>query len=429
MFNSLLILLPVIGARAVANAYDHDLISREGVADVLDKAKARLEEELTTIGPRDDERKLAYWQDRIIAELEARNMSAVRGYLLAAPQMLGREIGEQVRVRAEAEINGTEDERTIRAAMQKLPEPITSRIEATERFTPPSGSGQPAGREQAPAEEEEEAGAEVASEETAAVLAEAEPAPAADTSEPVVLQANVRSEDERRFQILGSYADLANMSQRWLDGERSDELVIKLTGIGLVQQDFSDGLSDATALSVSILKSAQRSHRLTPRFEAYLGERVDAALPDAALEPALREAFSALATSDVRAQRVREAYTASIDSAGLAVLEADLEQIQRLATQTSPGGALTILAIIDDGTDLRRARMLAEASGERLIVLVRERGPDALKIADAGIAWSYNTVLEIMSLTAAGMLLFWVMLSTVRLYIRLPKPKAEPQGA
>lgn len=422
MFNSLLILLPVIGARAVANAYDIDLVSREGAAEVLDKAKTRLEEELTTIGPRDDDRKLAYWQDRIIAELEAYNMSAVRGYLLSAPQMLGREIGEQVRVRAEAEIHGTEDERTIRAAMQKLPEPITSRIEATERFNPPSSPPLTAVTEPTPAElPEAETGAEVP--------AEAQAPPAPEPAEPVVLQANVRAEAERRFQILGSYSDLANISQRWLEGDRSDTLVIKLTGIGLVQQDISDGLSDATALSVSILKSARRSQRLTPRFAAYLEERVNAALPDSALEPALQEAFSTLATSEVRADRVRSAYAASINSAGLAALEADLEQIQRLAAQTSPGGALTILAVIDDGTDLRRARMLAEASGERLIVLVRERGPDALKIADAGIAWSYNTVLEIMSLTAAGMLLFWVMLSTVRLYIRVPKPKAEPQGA
>ena len=131
----------------------------------------------------------------------------------------------------------------------------------------------------------------------------------------------------------------------------------------------------------------------------------------------------------MRAERVRTAYAASIDASQIAPLEADLDQIQRLAAQTSPGGALTVLAVIEDGTDLQRARLLAEAGGERLIVLVRERGRDSLKIADAGISWNRNTVLEIMSLTAAGMLLFWVMLSTVRLYIKLPKPRAEPQGA
>ena len=441
MFNSLLILLPVIGARAVANAYDQDLTSREGAAEALQHAHEKLLDELTTIGPRDEDAKLPYWQDRIIAELDARNMPAVRGYLLAAPQILGRELGEQIRVRAEAEVTGTPDERLIRAALQKLPESVAERIMETERFNPPAPSLEatpPA--EAAPASdmtadpgavaEEAPASSEAnVADPTATADAETAPAPEDGVQEPVVLQANVRSEDERRFQTLGSYADLSNMSQDWIEGERSDELVVKLTGLGLVQQDHSDGLSDAAALSVSILKSARRSQRLTASFSSYLEEQVDAALPDALLTPALQEAFSDIATTEMRAERVRTAYAASIDASQIAPLEADLDQIQRLAAQTSPGGALTVLAVIEDGTDLQRARLLAEAGGERLIVLVRERGRDSLKIADAGISWNRNTVLEIMSLTAAGMLLFWVMLSTVRLYIKLPKPRAEPQGA
>lgn len=426
MFNSLLILLPVIGARAVSNAYNQDLTSREGAAEALQHANVRLLEELTTFGPRDEDSKLPYWQDRIVAELDARNMSAVRGYLLAAPQMLGRDLGEQVRLRAEAEVTGTPDERLIRAALQKLPENVAVRIMETERYNPPTPQTPAALPGEADTTEPLEPPAELAEAAAPADSAEATE-PAADA--PIVLQANVRSEDERRFQILGSYADLAVMSQRWIEGDRSDELVIKLTGLGLIQQDYSDGLSDATALSVSILKSARRSQRLTPSFSDYLAQQVDAALPDAALEPALQEAFRDLATTEVRAERVRAAYGASINQPGLAPLEADLDQIQRLAAQTSPSGALTVLAVIEDGTDLQRARLLAEAGGERLIVLVRERGRDALKIADAGISWNRNTVLEIMSLTAAGMLLFWVMLSTVRLYIKLPKPRAEPQGA
>ena len=99
MFNSLLILLPVIGARAVANAYDQDLTSREGAAEALQHASEKLLDELATIGPRDENSKLPYWQDRIVAELDARNMSAVRGYMLAAPQMLGRDLGDMVAAR------------------------------------------------------------------------------------------------------------------------------------------------------------------------------------------------------------------------------------------------------------------------------------------------------------------------------------------
>src|SRR5690606_28813318 len=127
----------VIGARAVANAYDQDLTSREGAAEALQHAHEKLLDELTTIGPRDEDSKLPYWQDRIIAELDARNMPAVRGYLLAAPQILGRARGEQSRVRAEAEVSGTRDERLIRPAMRKRPEPLGGRIMAADRHNPP----------------------------------------------------------------------------------------------------------------------------------------------------------------------------------------------------------------------------------------------------------------------------------------------------
>lgn len=422
MFNSLLILMPVIGARAVANAYD-DRGNQEGGADALTLATGRMLQELSQTGPRDDDRKLPYWQDRIIAELNNYDMAAVRGYLLAAPEMLGREVGEQIRLRAEAERIGSLDERVTRAALYKLPEPVVLRIEATGRFSPPGGEMPPeAEASAAPAPAEGDAVPEAGSE---------APAPTENNgmSAPLFFQAQIRAEDERRFQLLGSHADLAAMSQRWLDGDRSDDLVLKLTGLGHVQLDHSDGLSASAPLSISILKSARRSQRLTPAFTEYLNGRTEAALPNAALSEALVEAFSGLATSDVRAERVRAAYAATTNHSKLGDLDADLQQIQRIATRTSPNGTLTILSVVEDGDDLRRARLLAEAGGERLIVLVRERGRDALKAADAGISWNRNMVLEIMSLTAAGMLLFWLMLSTVQTYIRLPKPKAEPQGA
>ena len=62
------------------------------------------------------------------------------------------------------------------------------------------------------------------------------------------------------------------------------------------------------------------------------------------------------------------------------------------------------------------------------VALVKERGTEALRVADAGVHWDNSMVLEIMSLTAAGLLLFWVAFSTVRIYFRKPEPKAEPQG-
>jgi hypothetical protein len=427
MFNSLLILMPVIGARAVANAYD-DRGTTKSAADALRLATGRLMNELAQIGPRDEERKLLYWQERVAAELAGHDMAAVRGYLLAAPQMLGREAGEQIRLRAEADRGGSMDERLTRAALHKLPEPVAVRIEATGRFRP-AATGGAAGTPADPAETGTEAGRAEAGG-TRPGPEDAPPGEAAGAEEvPVVIAAaSIRPQEERRFQLLGSHGDLANLSQRWLDGDRSDALTVKLTGLGLVQIEHNGGLSESAALAVSILKSAQRSQRLTPAFTEYLTARAEAALPDAALSEALTETFSGLATSEARAERVRAAYAGTTRHDWLGELDSDLQQIQRIALRTSPNGTLTILSVVEDGADLRRARLLAEAGGERLIVLVRERGRDALKAADASISWNRNMVLEIMSLTAAGMLLFWLMLSVVHTYVRLPKPKPEPQG-
>src|SRR3990167_11021951 len=84
-----------------------------------------------------------------------------------------------------------------------------------------------------------------------------------------VEQAGARTALDWRFRLLGSFADLAGMSQRWASGDTSDAIVFKLTGIGLVQQGISDGLSDANIRAVSIVKSASRSKRLTPQFTEY----------------------------------------------------------------------------------------------------------------------------------------------------------------
>jgi hypothetical protein len=218
------------------------------------------------------------------------------------------------------------------------------------------------------------------------------------------------------------------MSQRWIGGDLSDAIVFKLTGIGLVQQGISDGLSDANIRAVSIVKSASRSKRLTPQFTDYLDNLTGAAVPRDVLTPALDDALKGFNTTDVRGMRVLRAFEQSIDPAGLARLEAELEQIDKIATLTSPTATLTLLSVVQDGTDLRRARMLAEAGGMRAVALVKERGNEGLRVADAGVSWNTSMVLEIMSLTAAGMLLFWVALSTLRIYFPRKPGKAEPQG-
>ncbi|MBU3921888.1 MAG: hypothetical protein KJ961_14925 [Alphaproteobacteria bacterium] len=403
MFNSLLILLPVIASNTVKKAYTGIGVAEQPNVDAIMQTSERISDELAALGPKDNDRKLPFWQDKVVQSLEDRDGDALRGYLLAAPSMLGNDLGKQVRARAEAESKGTADERMIRAALQKVPESVARSIEY--QIGMPQPQLEP--------------------------VVTAEPAPPVAEGEEVgeVLQAGGRSELEWRFKLLGSYGDLAGMSQRWLSGDWSDGIVFKLTGVGLVQQGTSDGLSDAHIRAVSIVKSASRSKRLTPEFTEYLDELTGAAVPMAVLSPALEAAQQDVATTDVRGARVLAAFESSINPAGLAKLEGDLEQIDKIAALTSPSATLTLLSVVEDGTDLRRARMLAEAGGMQAVALVKERGNDALRVADAGVRWDNSMVLEIMSLTAAGMLLFWVALSTLRIYFPRRAAKAEPVGA
>ncbi len=404
MFNSLLILLPVIGANTVRKAYEGVGVAEQPTIDAIMQTKDRIDHAFEELSPKEADRKLPFWQDKVQRALEDKDADALRGYLISAPSMLGNDLGKQVRARAEAESKGTADERLIRAALQKMPESVARAIEYE------------IGLPQAP-------------------ITPPEPAVAAPVAKEIageevgeVIEAGVRPELDWRFRLLGSYGDLAAMSQRWVGGDWSDSIVFKLTGIGLVQQGISDGLSDGQIRAVSIVKSASRSKRLTPQFTDYLDALTSAAVPQDVLMPAVEAVLGEVATTDVRGARVRDAFAQSIDPAGLKRLEIDLEQIDKIATLTSPAATLALLSVAEDGTDLRRARMLAEAGGMQAVALVKERGNEALRVADAGVRWDNSMVLEIMSLTAAGLLLFWVALSTFRIYFRKAPPKALPQG-
>ena len=406
IFNSLLILLPVIGANTVRKAYEGAGVAEQQTIDAIMQTKDRIDHAFEELSPNEAGRKLPFWQDKVQGALEEKDVDALRGYLISAPSMLGNDLGKQVRIRAEAESKGTNEERLIRAALQKMPESVARAIEYE------------IGLPQAP----------ITPPEAVVVVPKAIPEEIAGEEIGEVIEAGVRPELAWRFRLLGSYGDLAAMSQRWVGGDLSDSIVFKLTGIGLAQQGISDGFSDGHIRAVSIVKSASRSKRLTPQFTEYLDALTGAAVPQDALMPAVKAVLCEVATTDVRGARVRDAFAQSIDPAGLTRLEIDLEQIDKIATLTSPAATLTLLSVAEDGTDLRRARMLAEAGGTQAVALVKERGNEALRVADAGVRWDNTMVLEIMSLTAAGLLLFWVALSTFRIYFRRPPPKGLPQG-
>jgi hypothetical protein len=409
VFNSMLILLPVIGAQVLGAAFSGSAFSDSPGIEAIDQTRKNMDEAFASFAPRNPADRYEFWYDVVDRELSERDVAAAHGFLLAAPQMLERKDVKELMVAADAERLDRADDRLTAAALRKLPTAISLKYEeaqVSERVV------------------EVQSGLVDAPEESAEV-AEAE---TENQGGPEIEVSSERAATDTRFRLLGTFQDLAENSERWLRGDRMDEIALKITAIGLLEAETADGLSDANIRAASILKSALRSRRLTEDFQDYLADRVNDALPDSDLRPALEEALGELATIDVRTERVKAAFVDSIDARGLQRLESDLVQIDRIGTLTSPGAAVTLIERVEDSSDLRRVRLIAEAGGDRAVALVKQSGANALRIADTGVRWTLQMVLQVMGMTAAGLALIFVTWSTFRRNIRKRK-KLEPMGA
>ncbi|WP_156942119.1 hypothetical protein [Hyphomonas adhaerens] len=404
VFNSMLILLPVIGAQVLGAAFSGSAFSDSPGIEAIDQTRKNMDEAFASFAPRNPSDRYEFWYDVVDRELSQRDVAAAHGFLLAAPQMLDRKDVKELMVAADAERLDRADDRLTAAALRKLPTAISLKYEeaqVSERVV------------------------DVQSGLVETPVIDAADAPLAG---PEVEVSSERAATESRFRLLGTFQDLAENSERWVRGDRIDEVALKITAIGLLEAETADGLSDANIRAASILKSALRSRRLTDDFQDYLSARVNAALPDSDLRPALETALGELTTIDVRTERVKAAFIDSIDARGLQRLETDLEQIDRIGLLTSPAAAVTLIEQLEDSADLRRVRLIAEAGGDRAVALVKQSGAGALRIADTGVRWTIQMVLQVMGMTAAGLALIFVTWSTFRRNIR-KKKKLEPMGA
>ena len=402
MFNSLLILTPVIAAQTLSAAFSGASFNEAPTLEAIDTTRRRMDEAFVELAPRNGADRYEFWHDIISRELAQKDVSAARGFLLAAPQMLARDEAAALRAAAESEEVGTEDERIAAAALRKLPTEVSleyERARISERVIVASTL---------PADTETENVAETA--------AEGETVPPEEQS---VAQ---------HFARLGTFEDLANRSQQWVLGDRVDPFVLQITGVALINASEAGAGADSVVRAASILKSARRSRRMTPEFTRYLQSKLDDTLSESDLKPAIELAYADLVPTNVRVERVRSAFTDAFDRRALTRLEADLAQIDRIGELTSPSGAITLLETVRDGADLRRARLVAEAGGDRSIALAKQyRDSGALSFADTGVQWTRHMVLQVMGLTASGLVMFWVMLSTIRRNFRRHR-KIEPPG-
>jgi hypothetical protein len=385
VFNALLILMPILAAETIAGAFSYRSIGDEPTVESLNTTRRNMDDAFAARARSQSDR-MNYWSQLINDQLGEKNVASARGFLLASPVMLDRDDAKTVQAAADSATSGSEDERLANAAMFILYDDVRQKFEQT--LNPLVTS---------------ETFEEEALDETAEMII---------TPQLVSTGRGSAETVSARLGRLGDFSDLADNSKRWLAGDRMDPVILKMTGLALLQAEQGDGSAEAVIQAATILKASRKARRLSEDYNAYLTRRLDLALPDAALTPLLEESLTGLAPTAERAALVKAAYRDALDLEGMERLQGDLNQISRVADLTSVEATVDLLELVESPTDMRRVKLLAEAGGDRAVALTSLEGRRALKRADAGVEWTQQMTLRVMVLVAAAMALFWLVLTT-----------------
>lgn len=412
LFNSILVILPFLAARIIAAAYTADIVSDPMSVEARAETRNQIEDAFRNLKGSDAQARGA-WAARIDATLKARDFSAARGYLLAAPYMLDRQDSQAVLAAAQAEETGTEDQRLSRAALLFLPDETRASYERA--IEPPKVSATDPDSLDRVTNMDVRMINELPSQAEPRDTVQDGPEPADDipeTDDADDTGVTAPFAARRDFFLLGDKEDLARRTQRWISGSPVNDFQLRLRALGrLAQENESGGDGDDYANAASILVAASRANRLKKRFSDYISSRVEDALPLDIMRVNLTRESLGVATMAERAETYLDAYRASIQPAAHERLTRDMLTIARLAELTSSSGAMTLLENASSPEDMRRILLVTEASGERAVALSEEIGPKILGLAQIGVKWTRDLILQVMALMALGMTLIWTTLS------------------
>jgi hypothetical protein len=386
-FNAAICLTPFIAARAISTAYGDKRPAFEATPEAIAATRQAMDARFTKLSMDGDGAPREVWSGLVREELEANNMTSVRGLLLSAPAMLDGADGAALKARvAVADASG--EEAVLAAAVAYLPEDLQDEYERRSAsplamFRNSASSAQP----EAPA-------------------SPLEPPAANDEDAPA------------RFSILGDMRDLSLQAAGWARRDRIDEFAFTLAGVGLI-------LADPEAREgASIALSARRSQTLDPDFQLFLERKLFEAVPPAELKKVLEAEFQSDYGYGTKGPAVVESvFKASVDRVALESVLADLRILREIANDTSAQAAVAIISKVKDGSDLRRAQLVARAGGDRAVALARYDGDHLLDTARTTITWTNALRLQVAGLLTCLVLLGFLALSVFVKSFTRSRPK------
>lgn len=399
IFNGMLLLLPILAANVVSGVFATRDFPQTPRPAALEATRSEIKARFASLATSADDRR-DYWANLVALQLRERNMPAARGFLLAATEMLDERDREAViQAAPQAVPFGTQDEQLVGAALLFLPNDVRVRYETA--LMPPRLDDETDG-ETAPAQ-----------------LPVSATEPAGEENHEFNSM-RVSPIGVGGFSVLGSFEDLVRNSRDWLAGQPDEAFGLRITALGLMADDLEEPENVDLREAASLLKAADRAGRLRPGFRERLSFDLEQALPLAPLRTRMSEALAGVAPVAEQADALHAAFRETLNVEGLGPLYVDAAQINEIVDATGPVSALAMLEHVDSVTDLRRARLVAEAGGDRAIALESLIGGSILMTARTGIDLSRQDVLEIMGLTAAAMALFWMVMLSMNRYMRSP---------
>lgn len=380
-FNALLAATAVLGARVMEDSFGGDVYEYATTAEGVAATRIAMDRQFKQLTSPGVSRRES-WAEHVGDQVDAGNLAAARGFLLAGLAMLEGDDAQALRAAiGKSKLRG--DEAILDAAPLFLTEDVRQKYD---RATSPTAAAWRWAVDAADVDD-----------------------PALDAFDPIALEAplDLGAEEDVGFglQVLGDQRDLTLVAGAWVRDDPIDTFAFTLSGLG---QTLMDPGSRAGA---SVVISARRAQRLNEALEIYLERELNRAVPPQRLKRLLRERMRGAIGLSSRGEAVAEAFRASVDLEALAVLEGDLRRIRDIARATSPESAIALLENAQNGADLRRARLAALAGGDRAVALAIYDGAGVLNSAQAVVPWSNALRVRIAALAAAGVLLAWLALS------------------
>lgn len=395
MFNGALCAAPFMAAHLVSSAYGDSPTAFESTPEALAATRQAMEERFQQIAAGKEAEPTEVWANLVGESLrkEDKELPLVRGLLLGAPAMLNEPEGQALRARIEKVAKGPDDEAVLLAAVSYLPGDLQ---EAYYNIDPPTGP-----RFNAAATPEAVAGA----------------SPAAPAAAPASAP---KPATERRVVInrVGKIEGLTDTAVEWANDDTIDMHAFLLQGIALILAD--EEAREGASVAVPALRA--RTQAPVP-FKAYLTKRLEDVVNVDEMHRLLAAElhYETGYTPDSTAV-VENAFRATVDREKLKVLLDEFKILREIALDTSFESAIAIVSRVENAVDLRAARLVAEAGGERAIALEHFDGENLLETARTVIPWTNALRLQAAGLAACLALLAFVALTTFWKSFRLNRP-------